>query len=567
METLANRWSNVKRKSNDRKEKLEQALSDAVDFNSKLQKFVAWLTETERTLNMLRPVSRVLDTLTMQIGEHQLLQKNITEHREQMLDLDRLGIQLKYLSQKQDVILIKNLLISAQNRWEKIVFRSAERTRDLERGYKEAKHFYDTWKELLAWLNVNLAQLGQEHANTSGMNNPVKIKQYIVKHKEFHRTLGQKQPVYDMTLKTGRKLIDKCEPDQHDRVQLQEMLNELKSKWQTLCFQSVERQKKLEEALLCSGQCRDALQSLLEWLSKVEPTLAENTSLNGDLESVLALIEDNQQFQQQLQHKGEQVNLVRKAALELIASTASNEDDVGDLKAQLDEMNELWTRVDALSQDRTVRLEQALKLAKEFNVQARSRIEWLNNAEQQLKLIQMTNQLVDNQHEIMELIESQQNFVRDLQDQEALMRQCLDLGHTLLNDCIPEAVINLKHWIVVLQSRWDEVNKLCDEKTNQLNDALQTCKENENMLDELLAWLQGAEATLTALEQKPITNNLEAVEQLLQDHQEFLNEMQGRQVKVERITKNSAVKDPAAAADSYSAYAQDVKKKSNSIKT
>jgi hypothetical protein len=30
-----------------------------------------------------------------------------------------------------------------------------------------------------------------------------------------------------------------------------------------------------------SGQFRDALQSLIEWLSKVEPTLAESSLLNG----------------------------------------------------------------------------------------------------------------------------------------------------------------------------------------------------------------------------------------------------------------------------------------------
>lgn len=315
LETLANRWLHVKKKAADRKEKLEQAHADANDFHANLNGFVAWLTETEKNLNMLRPVSRVLDTLTTQIGEHQLLQKNITEHREQMLELDRLGTHLKYFSQKQDVILIKNLLIAAQNRWEKIVWRSAERTRDLERGYKEAKQFYDTWKDLLSWLNSSLSQLN--HDQQIG-NNPAKIKQMIVKQKEFYRALGQKQATYDATLKTGRKLIDKCEPDQHDRVQLQEMLTELKNKWQQVCFQSVEKQKKLEDALLCSGQFRDALQSLLEWLSKVEPTLAENTSLNGDLESVLALIEDNQQFQLQLQHKADQVNLVRKAANELI---------------------------------------------------------------------------------------------------------------------------------------------------------------------------------------------------------------------------------------------------------
>ena len=70
---------------------------------------------------------------------YQALQKDVSKNRETMIALDKTGTHLKYFSQKQDVILIKNLLASVQHRWEKIVSRSAERTRHLEKGYKEAK--------------------------------------------------------------------------------------------------------------------------------------------------------------------------------------------------------------------------------------------------------------------------------------------------------------------------------------------------------------------------------------------------------------------------------------------
>ena len=368
-----------------------------------------------------------------------------------------------------------------------------------------------------------------------------------------------------MSLKLGRKLVEKCDIDHNDRPQLQEMVNELKTKWQTLCYQSVERQKKLEDALLCSGQFREALQSLLEWLSKVEPTLAESSSLNGDLDSVLALIEDNQQFQQQLKYKADQVGLVRKAATELILNNSTGEDS-SNVKDQLDLMNELWERVDALAKDRTARLDVALKLAKEFNAQVRSRLEWLGVAEQQLKY---NNSLTytDNEGELHELIEHQQNFVRDLQEQEHLVKQCLELGQQLLDSCIPEAVINLKHWLAVLQSRWDEINQLSEQKCKRLSDSLEMCKENESLLCELLAWLQGAEATLTALDQKSIVNNLEQVEQLLVDHLEFQSEMQARQVKVDRITKSSSVKDDTGAANTSASSGSNYGKRSASLKS
>jgi dystonin len=472
-----------------------------------------------------------------------------------MLDLDKLGTQLKYFSQKQDAILIKNLLISTQNRWEKIVARSAERTRDLNRGYNEVIQFYESWETLSKWLDSSATQLQQDQSAQIG-NNPAKIKQMITKHKEFQKLLGSKQNNYDQTAKLGRKLIDKCEPDSSDRSNLNKMLNELKQKWQSTCTLSVERQKKLEEALLCSGQLHDALQSLIEWFGKVEPTLAETTTLNGDLDSVLALIEDNQQFQQQLEHKSEQVDLVNKAAKDLL----NNNDENSNLNGQLSEMNHLWKRVDELSKARTHKLESALASAKEFNAQIRSRLEWLSNAEQMLKYNSQVT-LTDNEAEIVENIEIHQNFMRDLQEQELLVKQCATLGQRLLDSCIPEAVINLKHWLAVLHSRWDEICQLSEQKYKRLSEALETCKENESILNELLVWLQGAEATLTALEQKPIANNLEIVEQLLQDHQEFLNDMQSRQGRVERITKSSSIKD----ADSLNTY--ELRKKSSSIRT
>merc|ERR1711972_1121651 len=102
----------------------------------------------EKTLSSLAPVSRVLETILGQIEEHKEFQKDVGAHREVMLGLDKKGTHLKYFSQKQDVILIKNLLISVQHRWERVLSKSAERTRALDNGYKEAKEFYDNWSDL-----------------------------------------------------------------------------------------------------------------------------------------------------------------------------------------------------------------------------------------------------------------------------------------------------------------------------------------------------------------------------------------------------------------------------------
>lgn len=51
------------------------------------------------------------------------------------------------------------------------------------------------------------------------------------------------------------------------------------------------RQRKLEEELLFSGRFPDALQTLLDWLYRAEPQLAEEAPVAGDRDVVSALME------------------------------------------------------------------------------------------------------------------------------------------------------------------------------------------------------------------------------------------------------------------------------------
>merc|ERR1719412_2440259 len=120
LKTLKAKWENIMNRANDKKIKLEIALKEAMEFHEALQAFIDWLTNAEKTLGNLKPVSRVMETILMQIEEHKEFQAEVSSQRETMLSLDKKGTHLKYFSQKQDVILIKNLLVSVQHRWEKV---------------------------------------------------------------------------------------------------------------------------------------------------------------------------------------------------------------------------------------------------------------------------------------------------------------------------------------------------------------------------------------------------------------------------------------------------------------
>ena len=182
-----------------------------------------------------------------------------------------------------------------------------------------------------------------------------RIKQQIQRHKDFQRMLGAKQPALDHVLRRGKMLKDKA--PKTDTPVLQEMLSQLKAKWNSLCGRSVDRQRALEEALLFSGQFKDALQALLDWLYKVEPTLAEDQLVHGDLDTVNSLMEEHKAFQQELKNRDHQKETVTKAAGELMDR---GEEDSGHLQGQLMDLGTKWQRVNALSENKNERLEQAL---------------------------------------------------------------------------------------------------------------------------------------------------------------------------------------------------------------
>ena len=78
-------------------------------------------------------------------------------------------------------------------------------------------------------------------------------------------------------------------------------------RWNAVCGKSVDRQRKLEEALLFSGQFKDAVQALLDWLYRVEPALAEDQPLHGDLDTVTYLCDQHRAFQNEMETKTHQV--------------------------------------------------------------------------------------------------------------------------------------------------------------------------------------------------------------------------------------------------------------------
>ncbi|KAM4701985.1 microtubule-actin cross-linking factor 1 [Discoglossus pictus] len=524
---LKRKWQNISNKVEERKVKLEEALNLANDFQNSLQDFINWLTQAEQSLNIAPHPSLILDTVLFQIDEHKVFVNEVNVHREQIIDLDKTGNQLKFLSQKQDVVLIKNLLLSVQSRWEKVVQRSVERGRSLDEARKRAKQFHEAWKKLADWLEEAENHLDSELEIS---NDPDKIKRQLSKHKEFQKTLGSKQPVYDTTVRTGRALKEKALLSD-DTQKLDHLLGEVRDKWDTVCGKSVERQHKLEEALLFSGQFMDALQALVDWLYKVEPQLAEDQPVHGDLDLVMNLMDAHKVFQKELGKRTSSVQALKRSARELLESSR---EDTTWVKVQLQELSTRWDTVCKLSVSKQTRLEQALKQAEEFRTTVHMLLEWLSEAEQTLRF---RGALPDDAESLQSLIDVHKEFMKKVEEKHLDVNSAVSMGEGILTVCHPDCITTIKHWITIIRARFEEVLTWGNQHQQRLQTALSELLANSELLDELLSWIQWAETTLIQRDQEPMPQNIEQVKALICEHQAFMEEMTQKQPDVDKVTK------------------------------
>lgn len=64
-----------------------------------------------------------------------------------------------------------------------------------------------------------------------------------------------------------------------------------------------------------------------------------------------------------------------------------------------------------------------------------------------------------------------------------------------------------------------QLTGMCKTRGKKMAENLSTVRSNTRLLDDLLAWLNGAETTLINVDQEPIPGDIQVIHDLIKDHQ------------------------------------------------
>uniref|UniRef100_A0A8C4JSQ4 EF-hand domain-containing protein n=1 Tax=Dromaius novaehollandiae TaxID=8790 RepID=A0A8C4JSQ4_DRONO len=419
------------------------------------------------------------------------LVKEAHAHGEQLSGLEAVASRLRDFSRKQDGAVIQNLVLTAKERLAKVLQQTSERGAALEEARKRTKQFSESRRLLLDWMDEVEQSLEVPHDTATSQE---EIKCQLAEHKAFQKVLRSKRPVYEATLRSGRALREKAQLPE-DLQPLEELLGELKERWDALCSRAVERQHKLEENLLFSGKFTDALQALMDWLYRAEPQLSEDVPVGGDRDLVSDLMDKHKVFQKELGKRASCIKMLKRSVRDLTRGSSSVDSQW--LQRQMEELSTRWDLVCKLSVSKQARLEASLRQAEEFHTLVHAFLGRLSESEKTLKYGVFPEEEACQQLEL----------------------ECItSLGEEILATCHPDSVITIKSWVTVAKSRFQEVLSWAQQQGERLQAQTASLAAEREEMAQLIDWITAAEEALSLRDQEPLPEDAEQLEELNAQH-------------------------------------------------
>ena len=228
----------------------------------------------------------------------------------------------------------------------------------------------------------------------------------------------------------------------------------------------------LQDCLVSSGRLIEALETLEDWLIRVEPDLAEVkvTSgplpdyfrfttgrlpvdfrfekyfklIDGDLDTVESLIEQHNQLKKEFKNHERSFMSLRGQANNL--STV----DSAWIKPQIAGLTTRWEHLRNLANRRDEKLEQARKRAQEFQNRLNDNLKWLGGAEDQLEQI---STWIDNSSEnVDDAKDAFQNLKIDFAARQKEIDKTFEAGNKILSNSHSSSIPTIKHWLGALNA-------------------------------------------------------------------------------------------------------------------
>ena len=310
-------------------------------------------------------------------------------------------------------------------------------------------------------------------------------------------------------MRAGRNVLDTSEPGP-DRDALENKLNDLTQRWDSVKRQTADRQQQLDQVLPLSKEFHGEIQDIKPWLSDAEkrlqaidPDACDNRSIDKQLQVLTDLTKEIAEHQPI-------VDTMKDTSSSLSNSCSADkyviEGEEQDVRKRFDNLSSEVPRL----KDNLTNLKEALE---QYNKALTPVEELLERTEKSLTSREPTGINVDKGKDQLKAVE---DLLSSLRAHEPGVNDFREAGDQLTTALDPKSseVPRVKHEVEAVCKRYNDLLESLNNEKEQLEKETEKALKFQDALRNLEEWLPKVEEAVVA--QEPISSDPEVVKQQLQ---------------------------------------------------
>ncbi|XP_071668213.1 dystrophin isoform X10 [Patagioenas fasciata] len=332
----------------------------------------------------------------------------------------------------------------------------------------DLENYQTALEEVLAWL-LSAEDALQAQGDIS--NDVEVVKEQFHTHEGFMMELTAHQGRVGNVLQVGSQLLSMGKLSDDEENEIQEQMNLLNSRWESLRVASMEKQSNLHKVLM--DLQNQQLAQLADWLTKTEErtNTIDSEPLGPDLDDLKRQVEEHKAFQEDLEQ--EQVKVNSLTHMVVVVDENSGDKATAALEEQLQHFGKRWAAICRWTEDRWVLLQDILRKWQHFAEEQCLFDAWLTEKEDAVSKIHTTG--FKDQNEMLINLREITMLKGDLEMKRQMMGKLKSLSQDLLVAVKNKAVAQkLESRLENFAQRWDNLVQKVESSSNQISQAVTT---------------------------------------------------------------------------------------------
>ncbi|NXA50251.1 MACF1 factor, partial [Nothocercus julius] len=481
----------------ERQQQLSAILERMEDVQKEVTSILNWLELKECTLSKLEAASSPAKTKTLSDkAEHNKaflaeLEQNsgkIQKVKETLSDL------LEKYPDSPEAANWKKMQQELNCRWERTNQATVERQQKLEDSVNQLANFHTAEMQLRPWLlekELMMSVLGPLSIDPNMLNAQKQQVQFMLKEFEARRQQHEQLNQAAQSILTGSGDVLPL------TKQVQEELQGINQKWSELTKRLNSRSSQIDEAIVKSSQYQELLQNLSEKVKAAEQRLSRQSASSAHPDALKQQLEEASEIRSDLEQLEEEVTEAQGLCdtLSILIGEQYLKDE---LRKRLETVVLPFKGLEDLAADWINRLQTALASSQQFQHMFDELRTWLDDQMYQQAQSQPISAKLER---LQSQIQKQEELQKSLNQHSGSYEMIVAEGESLLLLVQPGTEkATLENQLFGLQVFWETFSKQVAERHSKLKDCLQKAQKFQQLMEDLLPWVEDCKAKMSQLE-------------------------------------------------------------------